>query len=78
MCRAAPAQVTRIEGDVAWISVDGRTVLVSLAAVEHVEVSDYVLHHAGMVIERLEPDEALAVLEVLAEIDALNQDPVSR
>ena len=49
--------------------------VVSLAAVEHVQVSDYVLHYAGMVIQRLEPDEASAVLELLAEIDALNLEP---
>jgi hydrogenase maturation factor len=58
----------RIEGDTAWLERSGTA---SLSAVEGVQVGDYVACHAGMVLERLEPDEAEALLAMLAEMDSL-------
>ena len=74
MCRTAPARVTRIDGAVGWIDLHGRPVPISLVAVDGVHVGDYVLYHAGLALERLEPSEAEASLALLAELDALAED----
>ena len=44
---------------------------VSLLAVDGVGVGDYVFHHAGLALARVEPDEAREILEALGELDAL-------
>lgn len=71
MCRAIPARVTRIEGDLAWIDQDGQAQPVSLLAVDGVEPGDYVLHHAGLALARVSEDEAEEIFQALAELDAL-------
>jgi hydrogenase assembly chaperone HypC/HupF len=75
MCRIAPARVMRIEGPLAWIETAGRTTSASLQAVDDVHVGDYVLCYAGIVLERLAPDEAEAILNALADIEMFDQEP---
>jgi hydrogenase expression/formation protein HypC len=69
VCRAEPVRVLRVEGEVAWVgSGDGeRDVL--LLGVEGVAPGDYVLVHAGIVLDRIEPNEAALILDLLAELD---------
>lgn len=72
MCRATPARVVRIEGDQAWVESGGGPVAVSLLdAAEQVRVGDYVLAYAGVVVQRLEPEEAESILSALAELDGM-------
>ena len=71
MCRAFPARVVRVDGETAWIDDEGREHAVSLLGVEGVAVGDYVYHHAGLALQRLEPEEASAVLAAYAELAAL-------
>jgi hydrogenase expression/formation protein HypC len=75
MCQSAPARVTRIEGDVAWVETQRGLARVSLAAVEGVEVGDYVLYHAGLALQRLDAEEAASTLALLAEIEAFAAQP---
>ena len=77
MCRAVPALVTRIEGDVAWVDERGREQAVSLLGLTGVKLGDYVYCHAGLALERLSAAEAREILDVLLELDRLMQaDPL--
>ena len=73
MCRGAPARVARIEDDVAWVEQpdDAELLPVSLLGVEGVAVGDYLFHHAGLALTRLDPEDALDILNALVELDAL-------
>ncbi len=75
MCQAIPAQVIRVESDVAWIDQNGREVPISLLGVGEVNVGEYVYHHAGLALERLKPDMALEILSVLDELDSILTSP---
>ena len=76
MCRVAPARVVRIEGTGVWLEAEGRTMRASLVDHTDVQVGDYVLCHAGLVLERLEPEEAEAILSVLDATDSIGEAPV--
>jgi hydrogenase expression/formation protein HypC len=71
MCRAVPTQITRIDGDVGWVEQDGAEQAISLLGVDDVAVGDYVFHHAGLALGKIEPDEAQAILAALDELEAL-------
>jgi len=73
MCRLAPARIVRIEGTCAWADVDGREISVACDAVDGLQAGDYVLCYAGVVVERLDSEEAAELLKVLAEIEELEQ-----
>ncbi len=72
MCRAVPAHVRRVERDVAWIEDEGRVSPVSLLGVEGVSPGDYVFHHAGLALARVEPEEARAILAAWDELADLS------
>jgi hydrogenase assembly chaperone HypC/HupF len=74
MCRATPARVQRIDGDTAWLELDGRAIPATLATTEAIHVGDYVLHYAGLILERLDGPEAESILEALAIMDAAGQE----
>jgi hydrogenase expression/formation protein HypC len=70
MCQATPVQIQRIEGDVGWVRADGQERPVSLVAVADASVGDYVICHAGLALERLDAEEANAILAALSELEA--------
>ncbi len=69
MCLAIPAQLVKRlnerEGVVAWSDVS-KTVALELAP--EVKVGDWVLVHAGYVIQVLDPKEAAASLSLFEEL----------
>jgi hydrogenase maturation factor len=62
-----------VQGTLAWVEAQGRAIAVSCTGVEDLQIGEYVLCHAGIVVERLDPRDAADILEVLAEIDRLNE-----
>ena len=72
MCQALPARVVRIDGSRAW--VEGSGACVSLLGVDGIAVGDYILHHAGLALSRVEPEEAKAIAEAFRELDALYEE----
>jgi len=66
-----------LDGEGVWLELDGRLIRAFLATIEEVRVGDYVTHYAGLILERLDQQEAQAILEALAEIDALAQQETS-
>ena len=75
MCLAIPAKVIEIEGNMATIEAGGISRQASLMLVPEAGIGDYVLVHAGFAIQRLDEEEALETLRLLAEIAAMNDVP---
>ena len=67
MCLAVPMQVKTIEDEVAICEIDGVQREASLMMLDDVKIGDYVLIHAGFVIERIDDDEAQLTLKALRE-----------
>ena len=67
MCLAVPMQVKTIEDEVAICEIDGVQREASLMMLDDVKIGDYVLIHAGFVIEKIDDDEAQRTLKALRE-----------
>ena len=67
MCVAYPGKVTGINGNVAEVDFDGNIVSVRTGLVD-VGLGDYVLVHAGMAIEAMNEEKALAILETWEQL----------
>ena len=73
MCLAIPAEVVELlPDDMARVSIDGVTKVVSLALVDHVVVGDYVLLHVGFALSRIDEKEAMETLGILREMGELS------
>ncbi len=74
MCLGIPGKVVEIDegGELRMARVDfgGVRKEACLAYVPEVKLGDYVIVHVGFAISRLDEDEALKTLELLAAIDA--------
>lgn len=70
MCVAAPGKVTQINGDTAVIDYNGNKVNANKGIVD-VKIGDYVLVHAGLIIQVLPEDEARNMLELFEELGEL-------
>ena len=68
MCLAGPMKVFEREGPVARVEEAGVSREVRVDLVEGVKVGDYVIVHAGIAIERLEPEEAKETLRLFEEM----------
>jgi len=68
MCLAVPMKVIEIEGPVARVEEAGVQREVRADLVEGLKVGDYVIVHAGIAIDRLDPEEAEETLRLFAEI----------
>ncbi|HLG71730.1 MAG TPA: HypC/HybG/HupF family hydrogenase formation chaperone [Chloroflexota bacterium] len=67
-----PARVVRIHGDRAWL--EGSETSVSLLGVDGVAIGDYIIHHAGLALGRIEPEEAKAIAEAFRELETLYEE----
>jgi hydrogenase expression/formation protein HypC len=71
MCLAIPALVTELlPDDMARVSLDGVSKVISLALVENIAVGDYVILHVGYALTRLDAAEAERTLDLLDEVAA--------
>lgn len=70
MCVAAPGKVIEINSDTAVIDYNGNKVNASKGIVD-VKIGDYVLVHAGLIIQVLPEDEARNMLELFEELGEL-------
>lgn len=69
MCLAIPAEVVELLPEqMARVSLDGVSKVVSVALVEGVAVGDYVVVHVGFALTRIDPDEAKQTVALLAEM----------
>ena len=68
MCLAVAGRVQMIKGDTAAVDFGGLTKRASTLLFPNLEIGDYVLVHAGFIIQRLEPDYALELIELDKEV----------
>jgi hydrogenase expression/formation protein HypC len=68
MCLAVPMKVVEMEGPIAQVEESGVRRAARVDLVEGVKIGDYVIVHAGIAIERLEPEEAAKTLELFAKM----------
>lgn len=76
MCVAVPAKVIEVNGDM--IKADIRNnIFEANAALVSVHVGDYVLIHAGCVLEVLKKDAAEEILWIFNELEEALEDDLS-
>lgn len=68
MCLAIPLEVIEINDNIAKVSIGDTTRDAYLDLMDHVEVGDFVLVHAGFAIEKLDKEEAEKTLSLFKEI----------
>jgi len=69
MCLTVPAKVLTVEGTTALVESRGRQRKVDASLVLP-SVGDYVLMVSGVIVQRLDPEDALAALRAWAEVEA--------
>lgn len=69
MCLSVPAQVIKIDGLMADVSIGGAIFKAGLHMVDDVRVGDYILLHAGFAIQKISETEALETLSLLKEMN---------
>ena len=55
----------------AKVSLDGVMKIVSVALVDDLQIGDYVVLHVGYALAKIDEDEALQTLKLLAEAGAI-------
>ena len=65
MCLAVPGQIIKISGDRAKVSISGVLYDAGIALMDNLSVDDWVLMHAGFIIEKLDIEEAEKNLEAI-------------
>ena len=73
MCLAIPGKVLSIAGLSGVVELGGVQRKTSLQLVPKVKVGDYVLVHAGIAIQIVDEEEALATLQLFEEFFAAEQ-----
>ena len=72
MCLAVPQQVISVQGDHADVEQsDGQRATVNCMLQPDIRPGDYVLVDRGLIIEKIEPAEAAAILQMYAEMGDL-------
>ncbi len=74
MCLSVPAQVIKIDGLMADVSIGGAIFQAGLHMVDDVRVGDYILLHAGFAIQKISETEALETLNLLKEMSDLENN----
>ncbi len=68
MCLSVPARVEKISGLNATVDFGGTKKEVSIMLFPDLKVGDFVLVHAGFVIQKLDEAEAVKTIEAFKEI----------
>ena len=68
MCLAIPMKITHINGHVATVESEGMTSTADLSVLPDAKISDYVMVHAGLAIQKYDEEEALANLALIREL----------
>lgn len=71
MCVASPGIVKRIENNMAEVDYNGNIVKAHTGVVK-VQPGDYVLVHAGMVLQKMKPREAEDLRALFQELEELS------
>jgi hydrogenase expression/formation protein HypC len=69
MCLATPRRVLRVEGERAEIEWDGDPLWVATVGMPDLAVDDYVLVHAGQILDRISSEEAEQIRALYASLE---------
>ena len=69
MCLAMPLRVLRIDGERVEIDWDGESLWATTGGIADLAVGDYVLVHAGQVLDRISEAEAEEILALYASLE---------
>jgi hydrogenase expression/formation protein HypC len=69
MCVGLPGQVRETRGTMALVDRFGRTAWCSTLVRPDVAVGDWVLVHAGLIVDRISADEAASVFAALRSVE---------
>ena len=67
MCLSTPGRVTQLNGALAEVESEGRRGWFNALPQPDVQVGNYVLTHANLIVARLEPEEARQMFAALEE-----------
>lgn len=70
MCVAAPGKITELNNNIATVDYNGNKVTAN-AGVVNVSVGDYVLVHAGLIIQKISESEATQMTELFGMLEEL-------
>lgn len=73
MCVAAPGRVLDIKNNIATIEYSGNTLNANAGLVK-IKPGDYVLVHAGLVIQRVDEEEAKNMTELFKTLEELGNE----
>jgi hydrogenase expression/formation protein HypC len=74
VCLTKPAQVLAVHGPCATVLLDGASVEVDTRPVGVVAPGDYLLVHAGLALERVDPAAAAELEALLSELNAFAEE----
>ena len=72
MCLGVPARVLRVKEDLAVVDYGGGVIReVDASIVPDIKPGDYVIVHAGIIIAKIDEEEAMEMIKALRELRAL-------
>jgi hydrogenase expression/formation protein HypC len=69
MCLATPRRVLHVEGERAEVEWDGEPLWVATGGFDNLAPGDYVLIHAGLIVDRISEEEAEQILALYASLE---------
>jgi hydrogenase expression/formation protein HypC len=75
MCVALPGKIEKIEDNIATVNFSGNVVRAHTGVVD-VQVGDFVLVHAGLVIQKLDQEEAENMTELFEAIKEIENGQI--
>ena len=75
MCVAIPMKVISIEDDHAVCEYEGVKLKARTDLVREVKVGDYVIIHAGFVIQKINVEDAMETIKLYKEMEQLRSQP---
>ena len=69
MCLGIPGKVIKVEEGYAEVNMGGNIYKAGTQLVEDIKEGDYVLMHAGYILEKLDEEEALKTLSLFKELE---------
>ncbi|OHD63237.1 MAG: hydrogenase assembly protein HypC [Spirochaetes bacterium GWF1_41_5] len=76
MCMSVPGKITSLDQDTASVDINGIIYQAGTHLIENPQIGDYVLVHAGYIIQKIDENEALATLSVFRELEKINESRI--
>ncbi len=71
MCLALPGEIRSIEGDYAYVDINGNEFRAYIKMLPEAKPGDFVMVHAGYALQFIDEEEAQKTLALLREMDEM-------